>query len=57
MDGLDHHGDLLARLGKHTTGKGCLYLKHLGDVDLDALAELIRRAAGRAPTGTPSSAR
>lgn len=32
---------LLARLGKHTTGKGCLYIKKLSDVDLKVLAALI----------------
>jgi hypothetical protein len=41
---------LLARLGKHTTGKGCLYIKKLADVDLKVLATLIERgwAAARA---------
>ncbi|MFO8148998.1 MAG: DUF1801 domain-containing protein, partial [Trueperaceae bacterium] len=33
---------LLARLGKHKTGKGCLYLKRLSDVDPEALEELVR---------------
>ena len=32
---------LLAKLGKHTTGKGCLYVKKLADVDLKVLEELI----------------
>jgi hypothetical protein len=32
---------LLARLGKHTTGKGCLYIKKLSDVDLKVLSALI----------------
>jgi hypothetical protein len=32
---------LLAKLGKHTTGKGCLYIKKLSDVDPNVLAELI----------------
>ncbi len=35
---------MLARLGSHKTGKGCLYIKRLGDVDLDALRELIDRS-------------
>ncbi|MFU8889854.1 MAG: DUF1801 domain-containing protein [Trueperaceae bacterium] len=34
--------ELLARLGKHRTGKGCLYLKRLSDVDTEALEELVR---------------
>jgi hypothetical protein len=32
---------LLKSLGKHTTGKGCLYIKRLADVDLDVLKTLI----------------
>jgi len=45
-----------ARLGPHKTGRGCLYLKRLDDVDRDALRELIDRSArvhkgiDRAPT-------
>lgn len=32
---------LLARLGKHTTGKGCLYIKNLADVDHKVLKALL----------------
>ena len=32
---------LLARLGKHTASKGCLYIKKLTDVDLGVLEELV----------------
>jgi len=41
---------LLAKLGKHTTGKGCLYIKKLADVDQQVLKALIRKslAASRA---------
>jgi hypothetical protein len=35
---------LLEKLGKHTTGKGCLYIKRLKDVDVDVLKELMRRS-------------
>ena len=35
---------LLKRLGPHTTGKSCLYIKRLDDVDTDVLRELIERA-------------
>lgn len=45
--GLTYDGsnaDLLARLGPHTTGKGCLYLKRLADVDEVALRALVARA-------------
>jgi Domain of unknown function (DU1801) len=36
--------DLLAALGKHRTGAGCLYVTRLSDVDLDVLRQLIRTA-------------
>jgi hypothetical protein len=32
----------LARLGKHKTGKSCLYIKKLADVDQGVLEELVR---------------
>ena len=35
---------LLAKLGKHTTGKGCLYIKKLADVDRTVLEKLIGNA-------------
>lgn len=41
MPGFERFAPLLARLGKHKTGKSCLYLKRLADVDTDVLAELI----------------
>ncbi len=33
--------ELLAKLGKHKTGKGCLYIRKLSDVDLKTLEQLI----------------
>lgn len=36
---------LLARLGPHKLGKGCLYIKRLSDVDLAVLETLVRQAA------------
>ena len=36
--------DLFDRIGTYTTGKGCLYLKYLDDVDLEVLKALIRIA-------------
>ncbi|MEX2532340.1 MAG: DUF1801 domain-containing protein [Nitriliruptoraceae bacterium] len=45
--GLTYYGsndDLLARLGKHTTGKGCLHVKRLEDLDQQVLEMLIARA-------------
>jgi Domain of unknown function (DU1801) len=33
--------ELLAKLGKHKMGKGCLYLRKLSDVDLKVLEQLV----------------
>lgn len=41
---LDTYADLLGKLGKHTTGKGCLYIKSLNDVNAKVLKELIQRS-------------
>ncbi len=41
LSGWEEHGALLAKLGQHSLGKGCLYLKCLADVDLAVLNKLI----------------
>jgi len=41
MDGFDNYDDLLGRLGKHTTGKSCLYVKRLEQIDMDVLTDLV----------------
>lgn len=41
MTGFDDYTELLGRLGKHKTSKGCLYIHKLADVDLTALEQLI----------------
>ncbi len=41
MDGFKARGALLKKLGKHKTGKSCLYVKRLADVDVDVLCRLI----------------
>lgn len=35
------HANLTSKLGKHSTGKGCLYIKKLADVDPDVLKQLV----------------
>ena len=35
---------LLAKLGKHSTGKGCLYIKKLSDVDRKVLTSMVVKA-------------
>lgn len=44
MSGFARSGELLAKLGKHKTGKGCLYIKRLEDVDLGTLKQLVKRS-------------
>ena len=41
MTYLDRMEEILNRLGKYKTGKGCLYIKKLEDVDTEVLKELI----------------
>jgi hypothetical protein len=41
MTYLEKHENILKRLGKFKTGKGCLYIKQLEDVDMKVLKELI----------------
>ncbi len=41
MAGFDNYEALLSRLGKHSTGKSCLYVKRLADVDMPILTELV----------------
>jgi len=43
MPGYADMTDLLDRLGKHQTGKACLYINKLADVDLDVLEQIVRR--------------
>lgn len=44
----EQHADLLAQLGKHSLGKGCLYIKRLEDIDKVALKKLIGAAVKQA---------
>lgn len=40
IDGFEGHSELMAKLGKHKTGKSCLYIKRLSDVDESVLEQL-----------------
>lgn len=42
--GFDAYDDLLSKIGKYKTGKSCLYLKSLKDVDMAALKEMVQRS-------------
>lgn len=44
MDGFDDYGSLLTKLGPHSTGKSCLYVKDLDKIDSDVLEDLISRS-------------
>lgn len=41
LNGFEKQGELLGKLGKHTIGKGCLYIKKLADVDKKVLKQLV----------------
>ncbi len=43
ITGYSESSDDLARLGKHKTGKSCLYIKRLSDVDEDVLRDMIQK--------------
>lgn len=44
MAGFERYDALMRKLGKHKTGKSCLYIKSLDDVDLGVLTELVERS-------------
>ena len=44
---LEESAGLLAKVGRHKTGKGCIYIKRLADVDLAVLEELVADSYAR----------
>ena len=54
LTGFSHSEALLARLGKHTTGKGCLYIKKLADVDQNVLEALVVKSVAAVRARSPS---
>lgn len=42
--GVEKHVEALKKLGKHKTGKGCLYIQSLEDVDVTVLDQIIRNS-------------
>jgi len=44
LHGFDDYSGLLAKLGKHKTSKGCLYINKLADVDMVILEKLISQS-------------
>ena len=53
MEGFDRYDELKVQLGKFTTGKSCLYLKRLSDVDESVLRELITASCDHMKTLYP----
>jgi len=46
MPGVERYPELMKKLGKHKTGKSCLYIKKLEDVNLPILKQLIKKSIG-----------
>jgi hypothetical protein len=44
MDGTARYAELLARLGKHSTSRVCIYIKRLSDIDLPVLEQIVRES-------------
>ena len=44
MDGTVRYSELLARLGKHTTSRVCVYIKRLSDVQLPILEQIVQQS-------------
>jgi hypothetical protein len=44
MTGFDSYDDLMKKLGKHSTGKSCLYFKRLSDVHTPTLKKIIAQS-------------
>ncbi len=49
MSGFSRFKEILSRLGKHKTGKGCLYINKLEDINMDVLHELIESSMQAKP--------
>lgn len=45
MPGFDGYDELMGRLGKHTSGKACIYVRRLDDIDLAVLKEVVLASA------------
>jgi hypothetical protein len=52
LDGVGAYADRLARLGPHTTGVGCVYVKNLAQVDLGVLEEIVGESYRTLTAGT-----
>ena len=44
MDGTARYAELLARLGKHSTSRVCIYIKRLSDIELPVLEQIVQQS-------------
>lgn len=51
VDGVAAHEQALGRLGPHSTGVSCVYVKDVDDVDLAVLEEIVRESYSRVAEG------
>lgn len=54
-EGAENRDALLAKLGKHRMGKGCLYVKRLSDIDLRVLRELAENSVATLRAAYPAT--
>jgi len=55
MSGFAVHAELMAKLGTHSCGKGCLYIKRLSDVHLPTLTKLIAASVKHVQKAHPAA--
>ncbi len=55
MAGFERHDELMKKLGRHSTGKSCLYLRRLADVDMKVLKTLITESVRHMRKRYPAS--
>lgn len=56
LSGLACRGEYLSKLGKYKTGKSCLYIKKLDDIDKNVLREIIENSVKSIRSGNQSGA-
>jgi hypothetical protein len=47
MTGFNRHEELMSKLGKYKTGKSCLYIKRLADIDTDVLRRMAQASLAK----------
>ena len=55
VPGFARYSGLMQKLGKHKTGKGCLYINKLEDIDLPTLRELVAQSVAHVKAGKGAS--